>query len=141
MHTNERTQSGSALLEAILGIALLALLLVILAGSITYVEQGTQRATRHEQLLFFAAEGQEAVRSMRDANFATLTDGAHGLTHVNGIWEFAGDHDADGAMTRRITILHETASTTKVGVNVSWENDQGSAVLLETYLTDWHEAQ
>lgn len=132
-------ERGSALLEALLGVALLGLFLVILAGSVTYLEQSTLRANQHAIALALAGEGLEAVRSMRDANFALLTDGTHGLTHVNGIWEFAGGSDLSTSSTRIITISHADASTTRIISLVRWgQIGHTTDTSLETYLTDWH---
>ncbi len=131
-------ERGSALLEALLGVALLGMFLVILAGSITYLEQSTLRANQHADALSLASEGLEAVRSMRDADFALLTNGAHGLTHANGVWEFSGSSDLSTSSTRIITISHEGASTTRIISIVRWgQAGHTTDTSLETYLTDW----
>lgn len=132
---------GSALLEALLGIALLGLFLVILMGSVTYLEGSSLHADQHAQALLIADEGLEAVRSMRDADVMLVTDGPHGLTSVNGRWEFIGEHDAIDLFTRSVTLTHEEASTTRAVSVVRWGRGTRTTELhLETYLTNWHAA-
>lgn len=52
----------------------------------------------------WALEGLEAARAIAAQDFVNLSNGSHGLTTQNGIWEFSGTSEGLGKFTRKIII-------------------------------------
>ena len=90
------------------------------------------------QALFHADEGIEAVRSIRNEDFALLTTGAHGLTVTNGKWEFSGQSDTDGNFVRELRISQIETGVLEVVSHVTWgAGSQLGTVEIFATLTDW----
>lgn len=141
MSTRTHKSGGSALLESILGIALLSLYAVMLIGTIEYVQIQSLKKTMRAEALFHAEEGIEAVRSMRNQGFTELQTGPHGLTEAGGHWEFAGTGDSTGEFARVITISQTDTGTVEVISRVTWGlRMQAGDVALFATLTDWQNA-
>jgi hypothetical protein len=51
-----------------------------------------------------AEETWEAVRSIRDNGWEDLVTGSHGLTRVNGFWEFTSINDVYEGITRSVIV-------------------------------------
>ena len=129
---------GSALLESILGIALLSLFLLILVGNISYAEIRSLQNTMRTRALLSAEEGLEATRSIRDNNYVLLVAGTHGLARTNGYWEFSGAGDTANDLRREIVLTPLDGSTTEAVAHVTWgDTEHLGEVSLRTRLTDW----
>lgn len=101
--------------------------------------QSTATSTILSKAQFVANEGLEASRNIRDAAFANLTDGNHGLAIAGGNWTFSGTTDTVDIFTRQVNISTIDANTKEVKVTLTW-TPQFSAVstLTQTMrLTNW----
>lgn len=115
-----------------------------------------QQAREMTGASFYATQGMEAVRMMKDNDFDSLTvTEATGITKENDTWVFSGTQDAlESFYTRTITVVQgkrdgdgfltdgdgtEDPDTVKVTVTVSWQitPSRSDQVVLETYLTRW----
>ena len=83
--------SGFSVIEVILAAALF---MIIATGSITVILQGTDSNRLGEEQAVanqYAAEGMEAVRSIKNQNFANLVNSAGtGIAQVGNVWTFSG---------------------------------------------------
>lgn len=141
MKCRHTQHSGFALLESLLGIALLSLFFVILVGTVTYTEHRSLVRTMRAEAVLLAEEGLEASRSIRNQDYTLLASGTHGITKTNGYWEFQGTNDTSNSFTREVTIIPIDASTTEVVTRITWgEGSQGGDTELSTILTNWQNA-
>jgi len=139
MILKQRQQLGLSLVEAILAIAIFAILVSGLAGSLVYGQFNTSLAGARDRATFVAEEGLEAVRSIRDDNFSNLSDGTHGLTVSENQWTFSGSSDTTDVFTRAIIISSVDTYTKNITSTVTWDqtNERSGSISLTTYLTDW----
>ncbi|MDD5739234.1 MAG: hypothetical protein PHO20_00510 [Candidatus Peribacteraceae bacterium] len=136
-----RPQSGSLLLETILGVAIFA----VLAGAVTAVlfvgQESTLQSGAQVRAVHLSSEALTAVHSMRDASFDQLTVGQHGTCiGATGLWEFCGQENvtADGFHTL-ITVEPLLENHVRVIAETRWQegNSRSGSVLLAEELTDW----
>lgn len=135
-------QGGFSLVEVLLAVSVFALIVTALAGAMIYGQQSTAISGERARAAFLAEEGLEAVRNIRDDDYAILTSGAKGLAISSNQWVFSGASDTTGIFTRSITIspVGGAASNKKnVTVNVTWQQNQQrtGSVSLVARLTNW----
>ena len=132
-------RNGFSLIEAILSVALFALLVTALSGAIVYGQESLALSGTRARAVFLAEEGLEVARNIRDQAFANLTNGNHGLAIAGNQWVFSGVSDATGIFTRQITITAIDPNRKQVASRITWQqNTQRSGdITLVTYLTNW----
>lgn len=130
---------GFSLLEVILALSLFGLLLTALGGMFFYVNDSVVLSGARSRAVLLATEGLEATRNIRDADFANLTIGTHGLAISSNQWVFSGTSDATDIFTREITVADIDPERKSVTSTVTWvQNLQRSGtVSFVAYLTDW----
>jgi type II secretory pathway pseudopilin PulG len=101
----KRGGEGLSLIEVIIAVALFSLvaaaLFNLLAGS--YI--GLKSFSSSQGALFYAQEGAEAARSIRNQGWNNLTAGSYGLTLTGNRWQFSGSQELlDNFYTRQIII-------------------------------------
>jgi len=156
---NKKFFAGQSVVEVIIAISII----VIIAASSVVAVLGTFSTNRlgeeESQAAYLAAEGMEAVQSIRNQGWSGLTDGTHGLINTSGVWEFSGSEDTDpsGKFTRTVEIspvirnLNEDIvssggavdpDTKKVMSTVSWNFTvaRQNTVSYTSYLTNWQNA-
>src|SRR3990167_10677941 len=154
--------SGFSVIEIILAAALF---MIIATGSITVILQGLDsNRLGQEQTVAnqYAAEGMEAVRSIKNQNFANLVNSAgSGVIQSGGVWIFSGTNNTNtfnpvGRYTRTIKVesVNRDAvppagnivvsgtldpDTKKITSTVSWNFTPSrlNSVELISYLSDW----
>ncbi len=94
-----KSNRGFSLVEVLLASALLSLFLTAFVGAFIYGQESTALAGARVRATFLAEEGLEAARSLRDSDFANLTDGDHGLAISGNQWSFSGASGGAGAGT------------------------------------------
>lgn len=152
-----RRQAGFSVIEVILAAALF---MILATGSITVILQGTDSNRLGEEQAVanqFAAEGIEAVRSIKNQSFANLVNSAGtGVIRFGGVWGFnlIPNNDPTGKYTRVLTVSdvqrdgigNIVASggtldslTKKITSTVSWNftPTRANSVQLTSYLSDW----
>lgn len=126
--------AGQSLIELILAIALLAIIgvnvLVVTIGSF----RTTQLAEEEYQATLIAAEGLEAVESIRNQAWANLQNGDFGLSQSGGVWNFQGssDTDASGKYIRVINITDGQRDTNNNLVSSGGTLDEATKVIIAT---------
>lgn len=137
-----KEKHGFSVIEVLLATSLFGLLVVGIAGSYLYGEESTMQSGAHTRAVYLAEEGLEATRNMRDADFASLTDGPHGLAIQGGHFVFSGVSDNSGIYTRDITIKSVDDNRKDVTSHVVWNQNslRVGDVTLVTRLTNFFAA-
>src|SRR5688572_29868315 len=73
------SQQGFSVVEVLLAATVFGFLVTALIGAIVYGRASTAAAGDRARAVILAEEGVEAVRNLRDAAYANLTDGTYGL--------------------------------------------------------------
>ncbi len=131
---------GFSLIEVLLAISILGFIVVALVGSLIFGHQSTVLAGERARATILAEEGLEAVRSIRDAGFSSLTDGPHGLAVSSNQWTLSGTSDVtDDFFTRIITISTVDDDRKLATSSVVWSQtpQRSGTVSLTTYFTNW----
>ncbi len=130
---------GASLIEVMLATATLTLVLTALSGAYVYGQQSTALAGARARATLLAEEGLEAVRNMRDADFANVTNGTYGLSTSTGTWTLAGSNDVTDIFTRTVTIATVDSDRKSVTADVSWQQNaqRTGSVSLASRLAYW----
>lgn len=150
------TDSGQSVIEVIVAVSIMVIMasgtVIAILGSLSSSRLGKEES----RATFLAAEGVEAVGSIRNQAWNNLVIGNHGLSHPEGNWVFSGTSDIDdsGKFTRVVSLnevfrdengqIVDTGGTMdletiEVVVNVSWNYTptRDNEVEITSYLTDW----
>jgi Tfp pilus assembly protein PilV len=132
-------QKGLSTLEAVFAIALFGIVVSGLGSWLFGAQEAYVFSGEQVRAAMIAEEGLEAVRSMRDASYASLSAGTHGLTKTSGTWAFSGSSDSIEDYTRVITVSNVDATRKRVSSEVSWVKKATitDAVTTVTYFTKW----
>lgn len=83
-----KNKEGLTLIEILLAVTIFTIFsLGIFYLSLDTLRRDTNTVNSNEAL-FYAEEGLEAIRNMRDINYLQLSNGDHGLAYSGGIWSF-----------------------------------------------------
>jgi len=149
-------RSGFGLLEIIIAIGITSITFVAIAGVAATTLKNIRENENSEKALFYAQEGIEAVRAVKDkgwvANIGTLTFGASYHPAISGSsWSLASGAETIGIFTRTIVISNvsrdpgtkdieqtynagnNNTNTKKVTSTVSWP---GKSIYLTAYITN-----
>jgi len=131
-----------SMIEALLAGSLLVTVVFVLSGILIFGQESSKIAGDRQRATALAEEGLEIVRNMKEASFASLTSGLHGLAISGGKWQFSGVNDSTGIFTRSLIISDLDSYTKSVTSTVSWiANPQRTGLVsLESQLTNWHRA-
>ncbi len=132
-------KSGFSLIEAVLAASIFGLVVTTLIGAIIYAREGTSIATTRDRATLIAEEAIEAVRNLRDENFANLIDGTYGLSSSSGRWVLSGAADVFDIFTRQIQIGTVSSGIKIVTSTVTWNERLGrqGQVSLSARITKW----
>ncbi|MDP3725039.1 MAG: hypothetical protein Q8R20_01050 [Nanoarchaeota archaeon] len=133
---------GQILIEALIGMALLALgmgvgALLIFGGSRTLSDRAHASRAR-----LFAEEGVSATRSVIERDWESVSPGEHGLALIAGEWQFAGTSDTNGMFTRVVVVSSSGLYEKEARIRVSWSvaADRKLFVEMPTLFSRWKEA-
>lgn len=146
------SKKGISIIEILAVIGIISIALVGLLGLASFSLRVSAQIKENTQAVNLAQEAIEAARSMRDGDWAKLTNGNHGFTNVNGYWEFIGTENVIDGFTRTILIesvsrdpatdnieitynpVNNDSNAKKATGIVSWKSKE---VKIVTYLTNW----
>lgn len=130
---------GYSLVEIILATALFALLVTTFVGVLVYGVESSGVAGKRARALFVAEEMLEAVRNVRDASYANLTSGTHGLAISGNQWILSGTSDNVDVFNRSITLTSVDTRRMSATTSVTWTQtaQRSASVEVETYYTHW----
>jgi len=152
-----KNKRGFSVLEVILASAMFT---VFAAAAVVGIISGYNANRLGREVTIagqFAAEGLEAVRSIRNQGFRGLVNSSQtGLTNLSGLWAFSGTSNTldSGRYLRRISVLDGQKNVNgevvasggvvysnlkKVVSAVSWNftSTRPESINLTTYLTNW----
>lgn len=134
-------KTGFSTIENLLAAGLFVLLVTLIAGAISVSLEQTRVVGLSERASLVAEEGMEAARSIRDASFALLTDGSHGLAQSDGHWIFSNASDSSDDFTRSIAVSSVDSHTKRIDTTVTWQPLpwRTGSLTLTSYLTNWSE--
>jgi Tfp pilus assembly protein PilV len=118
-----RKIKGFSIVEILLAIGFFAMIVIAVAGSITYGEEGTYASGNDARATFLSDEGVEAVKNLAEANFSSVLPGTYGLTISGGTWALSGSSDVTEAFTRTITIVDTDVVTKTISSQVTWSQE------------------
>lgn len=136
-----KNNKGFFLIEALLSIAVFALLVTAFAGIYLYGQESTALAGNRAKAVLVAEEGLEAVFNIQDGDFSILIDGTYGLVISGDRWIFSGSSDVTGIFTREVVISAIDADRKRVASNVSWQQNlqRTGSVSLTTIFSNWQD--
>ena len=145
---NIKNKKGFSLLELVLAVAIFSFSSFALATMIIDSNISTRLSADRTEALLYAKEGVEAVRSIRDNDWATwvgTADGNHGLmiNSANSTWAFnTSDSDLiNDKYTRTVNLATDPLVPTSrdVSVNISWNLTPGriASTTLSTIFSNW----
>lgn len=150
----KKNQKGSSIVEVIVAIAIFVILasgsVAVILGSLLSSRQGEEET----RAAYLAQEGIYATESIRNQDFALITDGAHGLLNTSGKWAFSGTTQTIGKFTRVVTVSPVQrlssgditisggtldANTKLVNSKVTWNFTPGNLTTVDVnqYFTNW----
>lgn len=136
-----RVSNGFSLVEALLAISLFSLILMLFAGSFYYGQEATALTGDRQQAILYAHEGLEAVRNIRDDDFADLEAGSYGVEIDNNRWELTENTEVTSKYERQILVTNVDEVRRDVESIVTWQQRPGrdGQITLATRLTNWRE--
>lgn len=137
-----KNKRGFSLVEAIVAAGIFVIITTTIVASYISVSKYVLSAGVEVQAIFLAEEGLEAVRNIRDNDFARLLSGGpYGLTSV-GAWNFSGSQDTNGIYTRKVTIVSPDADTREVSVSVGWTyKGENKSLTLKRQFNNWRKGK
>ncbi|MDO8584748.1 MAG: hypothetical protein Q7R85_01350 [bacterium] len=142
LHCFIASHNGQSLVEVLVAIGIF----LVITGSVVTMISGGQDllsdTTQATQSAEYAAEGLEAVRAIRDADWGALTDGTHGITLSGNDWQFSGSSDARDIYTRSVSVATVDANTKIATTTVTWMTDplRPQRIEIAQTLTAWQTA-
>jgi len=137
---SHKLNKGQVLFEVVMALAIFS----VAVAAVVYLFFGAHYSVlfgvENFQAIMLAKEGIEAVRSIRDANFANITTTTDaGIVLIDNKWTLQSSPDTIGKFTRKINISQVATGTWQVKSTVNWISATGreSEVFLLEYLTDW----
>jgi hypothetical protein len=127
------------LVEILLSTSLFVILLSAFAGVFYYGIESSYVSGNRSRAVMYAEEGQEALRSIKNANFSNLTAGTHGLQYASGTWSLVGSQDTLGGYARTVTIVDSGLNRKDTTVNVTWQQTPArtGSISLSGRVTNW----
>jgi hypothetical protein len=121
-----------------LSVSLFALLVTALVGVWVYGEEASRVSGNRVRAAFLAEEGIEALRSMRDGSFASLTAGSHGLS-AGTTWSFSGSSDGTDIFNRTVAVDATSFQSRVATSTITWQQGPGRFGGLDVVaiLTNW----
>lgn len=134
-----RIKKGQALIEVIIAITIFAM---VVSVGFALFDYEVRQITENQQAVrawAMAQEGIDAVRSIRDRGWASLTPGTYGLTLSGGVWSFQATSDTQTGLSRSVTITDRAANERDVRVDISWtlSGSRPRTTSASTILTNW----
>ena len=151
------TSSGFFLIEVVVAASIIATVLILLLASIQDSVEASQRSLERTQASYLLEEGAEAVKTIRDSGWTSISGVTNGTTYYlswNGTtWSLTTTLQTTDIFTRPIVfsaVSRDTnddimtsggtvadTGTEKVTVNVSWLSQSGTkSESLELYIAN-----
>lgn len=158
MKNNFSKNKGFSLIEVVVASAIISIITFSIVSSAQKGLVLSQRALHQTQASYLLEEAAEAVKTIRDANWATISGLTVGTTYylsfntTTNIWSLSTTANTiDGFFTRKVQLsaVNRDASddiassgtldsrTKKVNINIAWPGDGGTVTKsLDFYIAD-----
>lgn len=126
MNFQNKKSKGFSLIELVLAIAFFA---IIAGGTILPIinsHLNQLEVSKRIQANAVLNETWEALRAIRNRDWANIANGTYGLDQTSGIWEFSGASDVVNGITRSITISNAERNLMQNLVESGGMNDPNS---------------
>lgn len=135
----KNNKDGFSLVEIVISIGLFGVLVSFLMTALIQNNRQEDYAVYKRQAIFLAEEGTEALRNIRDADYANLVAGTYGISENGSEWGLSGLSDQTDNFTRIITITDVDDDRRDISVDVGWDDlsVQNGTVTVATRLTNW----
>jgi prepilin-type N-terminal cleavage/methylation domain-containing protein len=135
--TSRISQAGFSVVEVLLAVTVFGMLATAVIGALVYGRASTVDSGDATRGNYLAEEGTEAVRNIRNAGYANLTDGTYGLVQSGNTWTLSGSSDTSGIYNRSVTIASNGTNRKAITSNVSWSGVSSGQTSVATELTNW----
>jgi hypothetical protein len=140
-----KARDGFLLLDALLGIVVFGLFITAAGASLLFSQSGFLASGDRMRGTFLSEQSLEAVRNIRDQDFALLSAGTYGIqVGASGMWELfgTGTTTSDG-YTSNVTITVSGSSTIAASARTQWNHglSRSGSVVLVTEVTNWRVEQ
>ncbi len=133
-----KSEGGFSVVEVLLASTVFGLLVAGLIGALVYGQQATNESGRRGRAVMLAEEGAEALRNIRDANYANLVDGTYGLVQSGNTWTLSGSSDTSGIYTRSVAVSTRDTNRKNITSTVTWPQTVGTgSASVVTSLANW----
>lgn len=146
--------AGFGIIEIIVAMSIMIIIAATGASTVLHSFSANRLGGEETQATLFAQEGVEAVRSIKNQDWANLAAGTYGLDNSGGTWALLGSSDTNGKYTRQIVVsqvqrdsdgdIVESGGTVdldtlKATSQVTWDftPTRNNTVTLVTYLTNF----
>jgi len=155
MRSQKPTKSaGFGIIEIIVAMSIMIIIAATGASTVLHSFSSNRLGGEETQATLFAQEGVEAVRSIKNQDWANLSMGTYGLDNSGGTWTLSGSSETEGKYTRQIVISQVQRDsngdivdsggtvdpdTLKATSQVDWEftPTRNNTVTLVTYLSNF----
>lgn len=138
-------ESGFSLIEPLLAGALFVMVAGAFTTALLYGEENSKIAGQRGRATFYAQEGIEAIRGIRNTNFSSLTDGTYGVSRSqsSGLWQLVSGNTSIGPFTRTITISTVDSKIKDVTSVVTWQQNgqRNGQVQIQSRISNWKTTQ
>jgi len=157
--SSTKSQAGLSIIEIIIAVSLFVIISASSVGAILGSFSTSRLGEEQNQANFLALQGIEAVTSLRNQDWANMSNGTFGLNYSGDSWTLSGTSDSDpsGKFIRSITISDVSrdgnndivntggtvdSETKKVVSTVIWDftPTRNNSVTQEAYLTNWQKS-
>ncbi len=119
--------SGQSLIEVVIALGIVVTVLVTLTQGTLKSFRALRESRNRTQATELAEEALEATRTIRDRDFAELSNGTYGLQRTYGIWTFIPNYDETDIFRRTLVIGDGSIADIKqIGVTVTWPEGNGT---------------
>lgn len=150
-----KNKFGFSLGEILLAICLFAIFTVGIAYLSLDTLDRNSKIIQNNEALFYAQEGIEATRNIRDKNYLFLTNGDHGLNFENNEWSFGLAPETIDNFYKRIITVSDVyrdvegnidpegdvfdMDTKKIEVKIEWSQKEiiPRSITLTEYMSNW----
>jgi len=137
------SQKGQSLIEMVFAMTIFTLGVVTIGYLMIDAFISLRYSTESTQARLLATEGIEAIQSIKDGGFDTISSGTHGIVLNQGQWTLTASPDTTEKFTRTITIQDIDATTKEITSRVVWNMFSGTekSISYTTRLTDWRQTK
>lgn len=130
---------GFSIIEGVVGIAILALVVVLAGGMISQLKRVMQISTEKTQASMVIEEGFEATKAIQKQSFSSLINGTYGLATTTGQWSLSGSSDTVSGKYKREIIISDVVQDKKQIISrVTWTGADGQKTIeASTFLTNY----